>query len=185
MKEEIWKPVLGWTGIFEVSSAGRVRSLVRLRKRGMPGVISQHIGSHGYPGVCLSLNNRREHVLVHRLVVEAFIGEIGDGLFVNHKSGIKKDNSVENLEICTPSQNSYHCTRVLCKNRGSAKGKSSLAETDIPMIMGAVRSGMKHKEVALSYGVSDSAIEHIVNGSTWRHVTGLLRRRRALPAAQP
>jgi hypothetical protein len=45
---------------------------------------------------------------VHRLVVEAFIGEIPAGLEVNHISGQKVDNRIENLEVVTHAKNTQH-----------------------------------------------------------------------------
>jgi len=45
---------------------------------------------------------------VHRVVVEAFIGTIPDGLEVNHKDRNKHNNDVSNLEIVTRRENIIH-----------------------------------------------------------------------------
>ncbi len=45
---------------------------------------------------------------VHRLVVEAFIGEIPTGLEVNHIACQKADNRLENLEVVTHALNTKH-----------------------------------------------------------------------------
>lgn len=45
---------------------------------------------------------------VHRLVAEAWIGEIPEGYEVNHKDGNKTNNEISNLKIVTPSENIRH-----------------------------------------------------------------------------
>lgn len=55
---------------------------------------------------------------IHRIVAEAFIGPIPEGMVVNHKNGNILDNRVENLEIVTPLENSQHAIEVLGHNPG-------------------------------------------------------------------
>jgi hypothetical protein len=57
-------------------------------------------------------NKKRTTKLVHRLMCEAFYGEIGYPQ-VNHKNGVRDDNRIENLEWCSASMNNYHAYRVL------------------------------------------------------------------------
>ncbi len=58
---------------------------------------------------------------VHRLVVEAFIGEIPAGQEVNHISGQKVDNRIENLEVVTHSQNTAHAWDTGLRSRITLK----------------------------------------------------------------
>ena len=62
----------------------------------------------GYLKVDLFNNGTPRSRYVHRLVVEAFIGEIPAGLEVNHISGQKVDNCIENLEVVTHAMNTQH-----------------------------------------------------------------------------
>ena len=50
---------------------------------------------------------------IHRLVLDAFVGEKLKGMQCNHKNGIKTDNKLENLEWVTPSQNRKHAYHLL------------------------------------------------------------------------
>ena len=58
---------------------------------------------------------------IHRLVVEAFIGEIPKGLEVNHISGQKTDNSIENLEVVTHAMNTKHAWDMGLRSRTTFK----------------------------------------------------------------
>ena len=114
MTEEIWKPVVGWEGRYEVSSIGRVRSLPSVwkqkakitgrlytyRKKGQ--MLRPGRASNGYYTVSLGRYNSH---CVHRLVAEAFIGPRPSGFDVRHKDGGLIDNRVENLEYGTRLDN--------------------------------------------------------------------------------
>lgn len=64
-------------------------------------------GTLNYSGYrSVGVNYKRKSL--HRLVIEGFYGEIPDGLVVNHIDGNKSNNKLENLEVVTPSENSYH-----------------------------------------------------------------------------
>ena len=109
---ERWRPVPGWSGYYEVSSLGRVRSVprqVRCRGGGMRRlsgrVLAPATDEGGYLRVGLWRDGRPSHEFVHRLVVAAFIGPIGPGMQVDHRNGVRTDNRVENLEVVTPLEN--------------------------------------------------------------------------------
>src|SRR5512139_1879805 len=114
--EETWVQVKGFEGIYEVSSAGRVRSLDRL-VNGKPGaskglkkgkVLKHKIDKYGYPCVQLISSGKRKHVTVHRLVAEAFIPRDDNAKQVNHKDKVKTNNNTYNLEWVTVQENNEH-----------------------------------------------------------------------------
>lgn len=99
---EIWKDVLGYEGLYVVSSLGRVKSV-------KTGLIMKHRDNRdGYKNVALRKNGRQKKKYIHRLVVEAFIGAIPKGLEVNHKDEDKSKNTLDNLEICTRQYNNEY-----------------------------------------------------------------------------
>lgn len=96
---------------YYVNRFGEVLSL----KGKVPRYKTQKQTYKGYYAVCLGLGERRKqkHMLVHRLVAEAFIPNPDNLPQINHIDGDKSNNCVENLEWCTCSQNQLHKFKVL------------------------------------------------------------------------
>lgn len=113
---EIWKDVIGYEGLYQVSNLGRVKSLVFSREKYLsPGknVIHTKYGDAVYLFVPLSKNGVRKNGGIHRLVAQAFIPNPENKREVNHKDGNPSNNRVENLEWCTHRENILHSVRVL------------------------------------------------------------------------
>lgn len=127
MEELIWKPVVGYEGLYEISNTGLLKRLTRtfkLKNRNCTYHGSIHKPAKtklGYFMAKLSKNDVCKHVFIHRIVAEAFIGP-SNGLFINHKNGIKTDNRVENLEWCTKKENSIHAIQTGLRARKTKFG---------------------------------------------------------------
>ena len=79
LPNEVWKDVVGYEGLYQVSNLGRVKSLQRLDNKGRRinlSIRKQVVGNVGYPVVSLySKEGGKENaklICVHRLVAEAF-----------------------------------------------------------------------------------------------------------------
>ena len=107
MKEEIWCPIKGFEGLYEVSDKGRVKSL----KYGKERMLMQVRDSGGYLVVNLYKNSEKKMYYVHRLVSQAFIPNQNNLPEVNHKDENKTNNYVQNLEWCTDKYNTNYGTR--------------------------------------------------------------------------
>lgn len=110
MRREKWLPVVGFEGRYEVSSRGRVRSLDSVRRDGNPlrGRVmrpSRHPRTGHLRVVLWTLDGRQLTRLVHRLVLEAFVGPCPDGLQGLHWDDDPGNNAVKNLYWGTSSQN--------------------------------------------------------------------------------
>ena len=109
---EIWKPVKGFEGLYEVSNMGNVRSVDRYVMNGnrycfLKGKPRKpYTNSKGYLITNLSKNGQVKTYFVHRLVAEAFIPNPNDLPFIDHINTIRDDNRVENLKWCSYKENS-------------------------------------------------------------------------------
>ena len=115
---EVWKPVPGYEGFYSVSDLGRVRSDKRTivdkngHSRKMPEIIlTPEKKSSGHLTVCLCKNHDQTKRYVHRIVLEAFIGEAPAGMQACHWNDDKEDNRLENLRWGTPNENMFDRVR--------------------------------------------------------------------------
>lgn len=99
MSEE-WRAIAGCPN-YQVSSLGRVRSWRTHRGVAGPRILKQGAGSKGYLTVRLDGLTRK----VHRLVAEAFLGPLPDGLQTRHLDGNNRNNTVANLAYGTQLEN--------------------------------------------------------------------------------
>lgn len=124
MIEEVFKDILGYEGLYQISNYGRVKSLKRknifycgLRKEYAERPVKEKIlsiskSNRGYLQVCLTKNGKYKTFLVHRLVAQTFIPNPLNKLTVNHIDGNKENNCVNNLEWATSSENIKHAFTI-------------------------------------------------------------------------
>lgn len=110
---EVWKDVVGYEGIYEVSSYGRVRTcegkITHSVRHGMriwkQRVLKAKLGKDHAYRVTLWKEKKPCDFLVHRLVADAFLGVPKEKLTVNHIDGNRENNHLENLEWLKASDN--------------------------------------------------------------------------------
>ena len=125
MTTEIWKPVIGFQGRYEVSSMGRVKALSREisysdgRKGRLPEkLIKGTLLNVGYYCVTFDTKTRKS---IHTVVAQAFLGSSEYRQTVNHKDGNKTNNAVENLEWATYKENNSHARETGLNNQHGEK----------------------------------------------------------------
>ena len=105
---EIFKPIAGYEGKYEVSNHGNVKSLL-CRTSATPQILYIKPNAKGYKRVELSQPTGR--FLVHRLVAQAFIDNPNGYPQVNHLDNNPSNNHESNLEWGTQSQNLVHAQK--------------------------------------------------------------------------
>lgn len=165
---EIWKPVVGYESLYEVSSLGRLRSLPRRGTAGCAagrrygGVLLKQTMRFGYAHVGLSaigkkLVNRR----VHGLVLAAFVGPVPDGQQTRHLNGVSHDNRLVNLAYGTATENAadklLHGTALY----GARNHQTKLSQEARDQIRARYPSETQ-TALAAAYGVTQAAIWHVL-----------------------
>lgn len=117
LPNEEWRSIKSEERSLFISSIGRV---AYENKFGERYLFLQRKNGDGYLEISSHYNITKS---VHRLVAMAFIGEIPQGMEINHKNGIKTDNRVENLEIVTHVENMHHARDVLGFDFGTLRNR--------------------------------------------------------------
>ena len=183
-QNEIWKVVVGYEGIYEVSSLGRIRSLDRIKigsrhNSKLKGkLLSLRVVNHGYRAVILQNNNLKKNLAVHRIVAEAFIANPEGKKEVNHINLIKDDNRVKNLEWCTRSENMIHAGKngKLSGTKGMFIGSKSPQSKIIESDVIEIRRLSKEEKLSSTkiqerfQSINARHIRDIINRVYWTHI---------------
>jgi NUMOD4 motif/HNH endonuclease len=174
-REEIWKSIPDYRGLYEVSSFGRVRSLNRTvyrkdnRTASLVGkIMSPGIDRKGYYRLPLCKNSIQRTHKVHRLVAQVFIPNPDNLPEVNHIDTVKSHNWIENLEWVTTQSNIAHAVaNGLYNNR--------LQKFTDETIIAVYNSKDRYKVISDRYGISTATIGDIRSGRRWTHITDTIK----------
>lgn len=122
--EEIWKDVVGYEGLYQVSNLGIVRN--SHTKRHLKPTYTRtgyaHVWLYGKDHVS---GRTGKGFQVHRIVAKAFCQKPDGADEVNHLNENKADNRACNLEWCTHKENSSYGTRGERIGKANLNGKKS------------------------------------------------------------
>lgn len=178
--QEEWRPVVGYEGLYSVSSLGRVRSEERvaslkghprLRSRRVPSRILRQTlrgpGKYGYLRVNLYRDGVMQAVNVHLLVAAAFLGEKPPGMWVLHGPMGRMSNQVTNLSYGTGSENAG---RDKLRDGTLRFGENHHgAKLSLKQVAEIRASADSRTDLAARYGVSRSLIQAIQVRTAWKH----------------
>lgn len=128
---------MGYEGIYQVSSYGRIRSLDRTMTYSNGNthfykghIIHGFVKPNGYKAVDLSNHMKKEKKHVHRLVAEAFIPNPENKPEVNHLDEDKLNNRADNLAWVTSSENKNWGTSIERANKTRRKIRCAFKPVD-------------------------------------------------------
>jgi hypothetical protein len=172
---EVFLPVQGFEGLYEISDHGTLRSVDRKVPRMGGGrakdhiltcrgrVIKTHGDTVGYKIACMhKVGQKPFYISVHRLVAKHFVDNPDNLPQVNHKDGDKLNNHYSNLEWCTPQQNIEHA-----RANGLKQGKFMSKET-VRKAKKLLAEGMGVHKVAETLNVKPALIAPISQGKAWK-----------------
>lgn len=172
---EVWRPILGWESLYEVSDFGRVRSLARTAERvsrwGTPATYRVRArmralipDEFGYLGVSLYQDKRVWTVRVHTLVLSAFVGPCPEGMECRHLDGNPSNNRLENLAWGTRLENAGDRHRHGTTLAGEKNHASKASDAEVAEIRALLAAGKTGRSVADQFGLSESCISKIRTG---------------------
>ena len=177
MKEEIWKDIPGYEGVYQVSSIGRVRSVDRVvtRRDGRDFFKKGQIqklqnNGHGYLYKQLKHKGKIKNCYIHKLVLLTFKKERPKGMVICHLDGDTTNNRLDNLRYDTPLENNIDQFR-----HGTKKGK--LSEEDVIKVRKMYKEGFKTKQIAEYFNVGRWIVQRINNDKnySWLNDDGTIR----------
>ena len=152
---EEWRDIEGYEGLYQVSNLGRVKSIVTNK------FLIPYDTGFGY----LSVKIHNKNLKVHRLVAKAFIPNPDNLPCVNHKSEIRSENYVDNLEWCDYKYNNNYCTLNKRKADTQTNGKHSKPVCQLTLDNKLVKEWPSVAEVERTLGYNHSNIVSCCNGT--------------------
>jgi hypothetical protein len=179
MTKEVFIPIIGYEGLYEVSDLGNVKALENIRFHYLSGTqtikekLLKPSPRGGYLLVKLTKNGIIKTLSVHRLVAIAFIKNPNNLPEVNHKDTIKSNNKLSNLEWCNGEYNRNHAAEMgrTIILKGEQHGNSKLTTEKVLNIRTQYdpkkRNGTK---IANIFGISKGCLHDVISCKTWKHV---------------
>lgn len=172
MTNEVWKPIKGYEGRYEVSNLGNVRSLpvvryqpsshkdVMMYKRHPGKKLTPTENGHGYLLVGLYDGGKGKNHYIHRLVAEAFVNNPDNLPNVNHKDFNRSNNSADNLEWVTQKENTMYSSERMSRPKRISK-KTMTGEKYITVRCEKYRFSIRNKKVRFDgeYNTIEEAIK--------------------------
>lgn len=176
---EEWRAVVGWEGLYEVSSLGRVRSLDRIVSSNSGGARRQYFRAgqilrpghqYGYKFVALYCPGVKKKVArIAHLVACAFLGPRPNGMEVAHSDGDSGNDRSTNLRYATRIENEQdklgHGTRPIGEKHPGHK----LTAADVRHIR-ELWPSLSYAQLADKFGVHKITIADAVTRRSWRHL---------------
>lgn len=182
--KEVWKPVPNYSS-YQASNLGRIKTF-NWKGSGKEAIMKPSEDKQGYLRTVLKRDTDGKlcTVKVHRIIAQTFISNPENKETVNHKNGIKTDNKSKNLEWATRKEQAIHayklglCSSVVGENNPACK----LTEVKVKEIREvyarrkvdgrgrALKGELSRRDIADTYGISESTLKPIISKRNWKHV---------------
>ena len=184
---EIWKPVVGYEGLYEVSNLGKVKA-IKWHRGEEEKEMRPYTTYKGYLRLRLTKNGKGKQFQIHRLVAEAFIPNPENKPYIDHINTDRTDNTVwlnedgsinyekTNLRWATNKEN---CNNPISKQNYS---KSNKGKTAVPILqfdknMNFIKKWESMADAETSLGIKSRLSEYCGNkygrktagGFIWRY----------------
>lgn len=164
---------------YAITKDGKVWVKVRYdkhgRKAGGRWLKPQTISRGGHQYVALYVGGQKRIRLIHRLVLETYIGPCPKGMECRHLNGNPMDNQLDNLKWGTKSENTQdslrHGTHRSVNQSGEKNTNAKISNQKRRLIIYQYSTGLfTQSELARMYGLSPATILDLVSGKAWPHI---------------
>ena len=169
LPHEIWRDVIGYEGIYQVSNLSRVKSFYGNKAR----ILKHHIDIDGYAIVALSQNSKDKTFGVHVFVARAFIDNPDNKPLVHHQDSNRLHSCIWNLEWVTFSENNRYAVQHGSRKRGSASSCAKLTKEQAEEVLRLYVKGSSEfgcYGLAKRFNVHPMTINSIVRGKTYKDI---------------
>jgi len=165
--------VFGFEGLYTINDIGLVYSC----RKGK--YMKNQLDKDGYCVINLrGKDGSVKGVKIHRLVASHFIPNPENKETVNHKNGIKTDNSIDNLEWCSIAENIRHAKITgLINLKGENNPMSKLKDSQREEILKLRIAGSTLHDLAEMFGISFSQVSIITRKCGYRIINHVKYRR--------
>ena len=167
MTKEIWKDIFGYEGKYQASTLGRIKTLKDNHGNDREKILKPYKNNNGYLQVYLYKNGNKKSYLVHRLVIESFMGKPLDKDYysINHLDENKTNNNINNLQYCTHKYNCNYGTRNERATKSITNNiKKAKTVIGINKINGYIVEYQSTREVERCLGINQTSISRCCNG---------------------
>lgn len=161
-----YKPCVGFPQ-YVVGDNGTVFNVKGGRMRELKPVADKD----GYMKVSLVAGGKKHNRAVHRLVLEAFVGQRPPGMQACHfPDRDPSNNRLDNLRWDTPKGNQADRVAQGTKLLGESHQNAVLDVEKVQLVRGMFAKGTKKAVIAREFGVSHKLVRNIINRKAWAHV---------------
>jgi hypothetical protein len=132
-----------------------------------PRRLAQMVGRNWYANVALASTGKH---YVHVLVLRAFRGERGPGMWARHLDGNPLNNAASNLAWGTARENSADQVRHGTAIHGERVASARFTARQVVLMRALREAGARLKHIAAMFNIRPGAAHAIVTGRSWKHL---------------
>lgn len=177
LRDEVWVPVPGFEGIYEISSWGRARSYARIYGKGKPVVTPRILKPAMGTGTKrvryeFSRDSKTYDSWRARFMLRAFVGEPPPNHEASHKDGDELNDRLDNLCWETHLENEQRKASHGTRRIGSQCSYAKLNEIQVRDFRARAKNGESPKSIwaEVKESISWSAFYDAITGRKWKHV---------------
>lgn len=169
MSTEIWKDIEGFPR-YQVSNTGKVR---KINKHRPPNILTPNVIRGGYSVIRMQRDGKQYGRMLHRLMFEAFVEPIPDGVEIHHIDFDPSNNNLNNLRMATPQENVRYTRNAGRSNqvRGEGQGNSKHKEHQVAATKFLLEKGLSQKRTSDITRMSYDSVRKVAQGRQWTHVS--------------